>query len=48
MLLLVKIKEIDKIANVKTDYNDRPLEDVKIKKVTVDTKGIDYPEVEKM
>lgn len=42
------IEEIDKIANVKTDYNDRPLEDVKIKKVTVDTKGIDYPEVEKM
>lgn len=42
------IEEIDKIANVKTDYNDRPVEDVKIKKVTVDTKGIDYPEVEKM
>ena len=48
MLLLVKIKEIDKIANVKTDFNDKPLEEIKIKKVTVDTKGIDYPEVEKM
>ncbi|MFR2717128.1 MAG: hypothetical protein ACLTA5_07630 [Anaerococcus obesiensis] len=25
--------EIDKIANVKTDYNDRPLEDIKLKKL---------------
>lgn len=39
---------IDKIAEVKTDMNDRPLEDVRIKKVTVDTKGVDYPEVEKI
>ena len=42
------IEEIDKIANVKTDFNDKPLEEIKIKKVTVDTKGVDYPEVEKM
>lgn len=39
---------IDKIANAKTDRNDKPLEDIRIKRVTVDTKGVDYPEVEKM
>ncbi|MDY6065995.1 MAG: peptidylprolyl isomerase [Finegoldia sp.] len=39
---------VDKIAEVKTDMSDRPLEDVRMKKVTVDTKGVDYPEVEKI
>lgn len=34
----------DRIVSVKTDANDRPLEDVVIKTVTVDTKGIDYGE----
>ena len=35
---------IDKIANVRTDYMDKPLEEQKMKKVTVDTQGIKYPE----
>lgn len=35
---------LNKIGNVATDDNDKPLEDVVIKKMTVDTKGITYPE----
>jgi len=38
---------VNKIAETATDYNDRPLEPQKIKKVTVDTAGQDYPEPEK-
>lgn len=38
---------IDKIANVKTDRADRPVEEEKMKKVTVETFGENYPEVEK-
>lgn len=38
---------IDKIAQVQTDYSDRPLEEQKIETMTVDTFGIDYPEPEK-
>mgnify|MGYP002571564141 CR=1 FL=1 len=39
---------IDKIASVATDYMDKPLETQMMKKVTVDTFGVDYPEPEKM
>lgn len=39
---------VDKIAGVRTDYNDRPLEDQKIASITVDTFGVDYPEPEKL
>lgn len=38
---------VDKIAKVPTDWNDKPMKPVVIKKVTVDTMGVDYPEVEK-
>lgn len=38
---------VNKIAAVDTDYSDRPLEEQKMKKVTVDTDGVDYPEPEK-
>ena len=41
------IEVVDKIANVSTDYSDRPHEDQVMKKVTVDTKGTDYTEPEK-
>ena len=34
---------VDEIANVKTDWNDRPYEEQKIKGVTVETFGTDYP-----
>ncbi len=42
------LEEVDKIVNVKRDYNDKPLEDQKIKKATVDTFGIEYGIVEKI
>lgn len=38
---------VDKIANVPTDYNDKPRVEQKMKTVTVDTFGVDYPEPEK-
>lgn len=38
---------VNKIAGVPTDYSDRPMEAQVMKKVTVDTKGVDYPEPEK-
>ena len=38
---------VNKIAAADTDYNDRPLEEQRMKKVTVDTQGVDYPEPEK-
>ena len=37
---------VNKIANVRTDYSDRPLEVQKMAKVTVETFGVEYPEPE--
>lgn len=39
---------VNKIAEVRCDYNDRPLEVQKMANVTVDTFGVEYPEPEKM
>ena len=39
---------IDAIANTTVDHADKPKEDKRMKKVTVDTFGINYPEPEKM
>lgn len=38
---------INKIAAVRTNYSDRPLQPQVMKKVTVETFGVDYPEPEK-
>lgn len=38
---------VNAIAAVNTDYSDRPLEDQRMKTVTVETFDIDYPEPEK-
>lgn len=38
---------VNKIAKTRTSYGDRPVEEQKMKKVTVDTFGVDYPEPEK-
>ena len=35
---------VDKIAETATDYSDRPYEDQVMKKVTVDTFGVEYDE----
>ena len=37
----------NKIAEERTDYSDRPLKTQKIKSMTVDTFGVEYPEPEK-
>lgn len=39
---------VNKIAEVATDYSDKPLEPQVMKTVTVDTFGVDYPEPEKV
>ena len=39
---------VNKIAEVATDYNDKPLEPQVMKSVTVETFGVEYPEPEKM
>lgn len=38
---------VDKIAEVRTDFSDRPLDEQKLKTVTVETFGETYPEPEK-
>lgn len=38
---------VNKIATTQTDYSDRPLKKQVMKKVTVDTFGVDYEEPEK-
>jgi len=42
------METVDKIVAVQTDRDDKPLENQTIKKITIDTKGIDYPEPEKV
>ena len=39
---------VDKIASVRTDYMDRPVEEQKIRSITVETLGTDYPEPERI
>ena len=39
---------VNKIAETATDYSDRPLEEQKMKKVTVDTMGVEYPAPERI
>ncbi|MBD5118940.1 MAG: peptidylprolyl isomerase [Clostridiales bacterium] len=38
----------DAIVSAKRDWNDRPKKEQKMKKVTVDTQGVDYPAPEKV
>jgi len=42
------IEVVDEIANSETDYRDRPLKEVKIKKVSIQTFGEEFPGVEKI
>lgn len=41
------MENVNKIAETPTDYSDRPLEDQRMKSVTVETFGVEYPEPEK-
>lgn len=38
---------LDKIADATTDHMDKPIDEQKILKITVDTFGVTYPEVDK-
>ena len=38
------MENVDRIANTRVDYNDRPRQKQMMKKVTVETFGVDYPE----
>lgn len=42
------IEVVEKIENVNTNSSDKPKEDVVIESVTVDTKGVEYTEPEKI
>jgi peptidyl-prolyl cis-trans isomerase B (cyclophilin B) len=42
------IEAVDRITAVRTDYNDKPRIPQVMKKVTVDTFGVEYPEPEKV
>ncbi len=41
------MEAVDRIVNAPADYNDKPLKAQRMKKVTVDTFGIEYPAPEK-
>ena len=41
------MEAVDRIASTRTNYNDKPRINQTMKKVTVDTFGVDYPEPEK-
>lgn len=41
------IENVNKIAETPTDYSDRPLTEQKLKSVTVETFGVEYPEPER-
>ena len=45
--LIEGIETVDKICEVRTDYNDKPRIPQVMKKVTVETFGVEYPEPEK-
>lgn len=42
------IEVVDAIAAEKCNYNDRPLKDQRMKTITVNTHGVEYPEPEKI
>ena len=46
--LIEGIEVVDKICSVRTDWNDKPRIPQVMKKVTVETFGVDYPEPEKI
>ena len=41
------LEAVDKIAESPTDFRDRPMADQRIRTITVETFGVDYPEPEK-
>ena len=46
-MVIEGIEAVDRICEVRTDYNDKPKTPQVMKKVTVETFGVEYPEPEK-
>ena len=46
--VLTGIEAVDAICKVKTNGQDRPMEDQKIKSIRVDTQGVEYPQPKKL
>ena len=46
--VITGMEVVDEIVNTRRDRNDKPFNDQRMKKVTVETFGFDYPEPEKM
>ena len=44
--LIEGLDVVDRIAQTRTDWSDRPMSEQKMKKVTVETFGVEYPEPE--
>lgn len=42
------MEHVNAIAETRTDYSDRPLKDQRIKTMTVDTFGVEYPQPQKI
>ena len=42
------MENVNKIAETRTDYSDRPLAEQRIRSMTAETFGVEYPEPEKM
>ena len=42
------LEAVDRIAETETDFSDKPLKPQKMKSVTVETFGVDYPEPDKL
>ena len=42
------MENVNRIAETRTGFQDRPIQEQKMAKVTVETFGVDYPEPEKM
>ena len=42
------IENVNKIAETETDYSDRPLKEQRIKSITAETFGAEYPEPDKL
>lgn len=45
--VITGMNTVNEIASTQVDYSDRPIKEQKIKSITVDTFGTDYPEPEK-
>lgn len=46
--VIVGMDVVNEIADTKTNFEDRPKEEQRMVKITVDTKGVEYPEPEKV